>query len=326
MTKRPSYDAASIERLVDRTEYESWMLEAVYALVEQELFPIWPDAVIYPIDRSKSQFIVIGRANIILGDWRPGFLNAGAPLVFVSTFKLLDMLIEWILEENGIKPTFRFQQKKDNLANSPEFPPLVEVRSWLKERLVGLYCALEPLRGTIIHDKHFTAKDGAVSVSSSKGGTVGAAVNISADELRKLAVVVVSTLRFVGGSWKFDGARERILRYELDELQRLHGQPVLGQKSPFHTRVRIFSESANPFDVDARGIHIEMAARYVNRDCSFDLRVLVVSGGNVVDAYFFPWNCISNENAPWSKGLDANGFRCDIPEDIDLSHLVPAPT
>jgi len=77
----PLYDAAAFLRLAERTEYEAWLLEAVYALVEQELFPAWPDGLVYPVDRSKAQFFVHARANIVIGDWRPGFLNVGAPLV-----------------------------------------------------------------------------------------------------------------------------------------------------------------------------------------------------------------------------------------------------
>src|SRR5438132_3727262 len=81
-------------KLAERTEYEIWLLEAVYAIVEQELFPEWPDSTIYPADGSRPQVIRHGRGNVVIGDWRPAFLNTGAPLVFVSTFKVLDVLVE----------------------------------------------------------------------------------------------------------------------------------------------------------------------------------------------------------------------------------------
>lgn len=107
----PTFDAGAILGLAERTEYEGWFLEAVYSISEQELFPSWPDAVVYPINRAKAQFFAHARANIVMGDWRPGFLNAGAPLVFISTFKLVDMVVEWVLAENGVPPAFRFQEK-----------------------------------------------------------------------------------------------------------------------------------------------------------------------------------------------------------------------
>ena len=197
MVSQPTFDSTAFLRLAERTEYESWLLEAIYVIVEEELFPSWPDAVVYPIDKSKAQFFAHARGNAFIGDWRPGFLNAGAPLVFVSTFKLLDMLTEWVLEENGVPPTFRFQEKLRQLEASPVFPPLIESRSWLKERLVGFYRTLEPFRGTIVHDKHFTAQDGAIRVSSSKSGVVGPVVEISSGHLRALALTIVSVLRYI---------------------------------------------------------------------------------------------------------------------------------
>jgi hypothetical protein len=293
----------------------------VYALAEQELFPSWPDAVVYPVDKSKAQFIVQGRGNIVIGDWRPGFLNAGAPLVFVSTFKLLDMLIEWILEENGIPSTFSFQQKLQHLKSSPIFPQSIESRPWLKQRLTGLYCTLEPLRGTIIHDKHFTAIDGAIRVSSSRKGMVGAAVDINAGQLRKLAVTVMSVLKYVDGTWHLDELREKILRHELDELVTLHGLPLLGQKRPYHTRVRVYLTGSDPFDVDPMIIRNDLAARYVDQDCSFDLRILMVKSSEVVYAYLFPWTLVSAASSDWRQGLDAQHFRTAVPDDIKPEHL-----
>lgn len=298
-----------------------WLLEAVYAIVEDELFPSWPDAVVYPVDKSKVQFFAFGRCNINLGDWRPGFLNAGAPLVFVSAFKLLDMLIEWILEENGVPSTFRFQQKLQHLKSSPVFPQTIESRIWLKDRLVGLYSTLEPLRGTIIHDKHFAAKDGAIQVSSSRKGIVGSAVNISAAQLRNLAVTIVSVLRYVDGTWDLDGVREKILRHKLDELVSLHGLPPLGQKRPFHTHVRVYLKGFDPLDVDPMTIRSDLAAAYVDQDCSFELRVLLVKDGEVVEAYLFPWAVVAVEGSGWRQGIDPQHYRTAIPDDIKPEHL-----
>jgi len=321
VNSHPTFDAGALSKLAERTEYETWLLEAVYAIVEQELFPSWPDAVVYPVDKSKVQFFAYGRGNINIGDWRPGFLNAGAPLVFVSTFKLLDMLIEWMLEENGEPSTFRFQQKLQRLKGSPIFPQAIESRTWLKERLIGLYSTLEPLRGTIIHDKHFTATDGAIRVSSSKKGIIGSAVDISAAQLRKLAVTIVSVLRYIDGTWHLDELREKVLRHELDELVALHGRPLLGQKRPFHTHVRVYLKGTDPLDVDPMAIRSDLAARYVDNDCSFELRILMVKDGEVVEAYLLPWSVFAVEKSDWRRGIDAQYYRTAIPNDIKPEHL-----
>ncbi|MEF8767703.1 hypothetical protein [Candidatus Accumulibacter contiguus] len=316
-----SFDATALIKLAERVEYEAWLLEAVYVLVEQELFPSWPDAVVYPVDRSKAQFFAHARGNIVIGDWRPGFLNAGAPLVFVSTFKLLDMLVEWILEENGVPSTFRFQQKLKSVKGSPIFPPLIESRVWLKERLIGLYSTLEPLRGTIIHGKHFTATDGAIRVSASKNGVVGPVVEIDPAHLRKLALTIVSVLRYVDGTWEIDQVREKILRHDLDELAMLHALPPLGQKRPFHTCVRLYLTSSDPLRFDPMTIREDLAARYVDQDCSFDLRILMVRGSEVAEAYLLPWALFAVEGAEWKQRIDLQQYRTVIPSDIQPEHL-----
>ena len=321
MTSTTAFGTTSLAKLAERTEYETWLLEAVYVLAEQELFPSWPDAVVYPIANLKAQFIVHARANIVIGDWRPGFLNAGAPLIFVSTFKLLDMLFEWILEENGISPTFRFQQKLQHLNGPLIFPSAIESRCWLKERLVGLYSTLEPLRGTIIHDRHFTATDGAIRVSSSKQGIIGSEVEISAENLRKLAVTIVSVLGYVNGNWFFDEFREKILRHDLDELVTLHGLPLLGQKPPFHTCVRVYVGVNDLLHVDPITIRRDLATRYANQDCSFDLRILMVKDNQVVAAYLFPWTLFTLASADWTSAIDVQQYRTEIPHDINPEHF-----
>lgn len=321
MTSPSIFDNKAFLRLTERTEYESWFLEAVYSIAEQKLFPTWPDAVVYPVNKSKAQFFVHGSVHIVIGDWRNGFLKVGAPLVFVSTFKLLDMLVEWILEENGISSTFRFQKKLRNLEGSVVFPPSIESRSWLKERLVGLYRTLKPLRGTIIHDKHFTTSDGAIRVSSSKHGVIGAAVEISAANLRKLALTVISVLKYVVDAWQLDDVREKTLRHDFDELVALHGLPLLGQKRPFHTTVRVYSTDDEPLQIDVMVIRSDLSARYVDKDYSFDLRVLMVRAGVVEDAYLFPWSLFATGRSDWSHGIHAEKFRTALPDDIKPEHL-----
>jgi hypothetical protein len=139
------FDASSFQRLAERTEYEDWLLEAVYAIVEQKLFLGFPDGVVYPVDSSEAELFFHARSSTIHLGWQGGFLNAGAPFVFVSLFKVLDMLIEWILEENGYLPNFRFQYKTEQIKGlSTIFPSVIETRSWLKDRLIGLYEFLAP--------------------------------------------------------------------------------------------------------------------------------------------------------------------------------------
>lgn len=318
----PTYDPKAVRLLSERTEYETWLLEAVYTLVEQDLFPSYPDEVIYPVDSIRPVFHAYMRANITIGDWRPGFLNAGAPLVFISTFKLLDMFIEWILEVNGFPSTFRFQEKIKQLTNFPlpPFPELIETRPWLKDRLISLYSILEPLRGTIVHDKHFTTTAGAICVSRSKGKVVGPQIEISCAELRKLALTIMSVLRYVDGTWFLDPYREKVLRHNMDELTNFHGLPLLGQMQPVYPTVRVFSTETNPLCVNLIAIRSDLAEHYLHNDCMFNLRVLSVKKGAVVSTFLFPWSFLESDAPEWGGDIDLNAYRIPNPDDIDPAH------
>lgn len=235
------------------------------------------------------------------------------------------MLMEWVLERNGIPATFRFQEKLRQLGRPQVFPPLLEARPWLKERVIGLYRTLEPLRGTIIHDKYFTAFDGAIRVSSSRRNVLGPTIQIEAAHLRRFAFTVVSIVRYIEGTWTFDDLREKTLRHELDELASLHGAPVLGQQRPFHTRVRVYLAGSDPLQIDPAAIRQDLAARYLNQDCLFDVRVLLVADGVVTDAYLFPWSVFAAPSPNWADHVDPSRFRTAIPDDINLQHLSAPP-
>ena len=66
----PTYGPTAIHALGERTKYETWLLEEIYELLEQEMFPGFPDEVIYPLGSSVPEFMTFMRANIVLGDWR----------------------------------------------------------------------------------------------------------------------------------------------------------------------------------------------------------------------------------------------------------------
>lgn len=288
------FGSNSLQRIAERTNYEAWFLEAVYKIAEDELFPTFPDAVIYPANAIAPEFIAYGRAHIVLGDWRGGFLNAGAPLVFVTAFKLLDMIMEWVLEENSIVPSFRFEQKLNQFTASIRFPAALESKPQLRERLIGLYRTLEPLRGTIIHSMHFASSDGIIRVSSSKGNVVGPQIEISPRELRKLALTVVSILRYVDGAWLLNEYREKQLKHDFDNLLHLHGCSPLGQSRPFNPTVRVYCAQADLNAIDLRKIQADLTARYVNEECMFDLRIVVVQEAAVTDAFLLPWEVVQD--------------------------------
>jgi hypothetical protein len=274
---------------------------------------------IYPPDGGSPKSIVYGSAHLILGDWRPKFLEVGTPLVLVTTFKLLDMLIEWVLVQNGTTATFRFAENFAALGGPVLFPPLIESRPWLRERLIALYKELDPPGGTIIHDRHFQAAGGALQVSSSRRGTVGPVVTFSANDLRSFAVVLVSVLRYVEGTWTMDLFQEKRIRRALDELAHLHRQPLLGQLPPGFLTVRVYVPDEDPLEIDLDRIRGDIASRRSGQDILFEVRVVAISkDGQSASAYMIGWDELRNAGPRLQKTTaDLASSTAPVPDDID---------
>ncbi len=305
-----SFSAESLQELRNLVGYEDWLLESVYKLAEGELFPEWPDEVIYELGAAASVVTGHGGAHILLGDWRPGFLEAGAPLVFTASFKLLDMLFEWVLERNGWQANFRFSRKLQQLdVPGLHYPAILSSRPWLIERLKGLYRETEPLRGTIIHSRHFESTNGTLRVARSKRGVVGEIVELDASDLRSLAQLSFSVLRFLQGDWVLSDHRDKVLRWQLDRLVKLHKLIPLGQQEPRHTRVRWYTDNPRIQAVDLDRIRRDLEAQNPGQDITFDLRVVVLQGQIAVEAYL-----ILHERLPQLATIEDNSlFRCDLP-------------
>jgi hypothetical protein len=320
------YSASDLAELAGQTEYEAWFLEAVYEITDDAIAAKEVYEAVYPPGASAPSWHVRLSIKARIGDWRSGFLSAGAPLVFVTAFKLLDMLMEWVLGHNGKSSSFRFEQKIAHAKGGVAFPSLIEGRPWLRERLIALYERLEPLRGTVIHARHFTTNNGALEVASSKRGVIGPLVSISAAEIRMFGAVLVSVLHFLHGSWPLDAFREKRLRRAFDSLAALHGLPSLGQLSPGYANVRVYVLEADSLEIDLAKLHADVKARSPSEDMMFDLRIVVVANdGKSAQAFLVPWEELQ---APVLRTSlkDLSRYTSTVPTDVDPRTLAAALT
>ncbi len=312
-----------LQKLSNRTEYEAYFLKSVYELVEQPLLSSRPDVAIYPFNKSKPRFIKNAAGKSTPYNWRLDFLNAGSPLVFVTTYKLIDMLVEWILKGNKQEYSFRFAEKIKKLKKISALPPLLKQHSWLLERLVGLYETLEPFRGTIIHNESFSATNGNLTVSNSKKNQVEPPIEISADILRRFAHAVITVLKCIEGSWKFDKLQERYLSYILNEISFLHGHQQLDPKEPTHICVRKYCSCSEMDCIDLPSINSDIASKYKIYDWSFDLHLVIVSESTPSKAFFFPWDALSPDENEMSIPSPRHEYEKEIPNDINPEDLQP---
>jgi hypothetical protein len=315
--------------LGERTEYEAWLLEAVYEIAKHKIAASAPDEFIYPPGGASPRTGKYFSSDIAVGDWRGGFLKVGAPLVFVTAFKILDMMIEWVLVENGVAPkrkSYTFAEKAEALKGPLQFPPLVEARPWLRERLCALYDQLKPLRGTIIHDRRFTSANGTLEVSSTKGAAIGLTILITEADLRNLALVLVSLLRCLQGTWALDTFEEKRLRQALDELAHLHGVTVLGQLPPYRLTVRVYVLDEEPIGFDLTRIRTDVGAKFPKEDVVFDVLIVAVArDGAGAKAYLIPWDQLGQVGSTSQQTRAAlAGLECAVPDNLDIADAARA--
>jgi hypothetical protein len=315
------YTPLTLAELRASTEYEAWLLEAVYEIVDERLAFKGVDALVYAPNGAPPVLTLSGVGRCFFSDWRPGFLAAGAPLVFVTAFKILDMLIEWVLIQNGKHSTHRFEQKIKALKEPVLFPKLIETRPWLRERLIALYEHLEPLRGTIIHARHFSAAEGTLKISCSKYGTIGPVVEITSKDLRNLALALVSLVRYLEGLWTMDLFQEKSLRRAFDELAHLHKLPLMGQLPPAFLSVRLFVPDKDAIELDIYRIKRDVDEKLRGQDVIFQVRIIAVPRDGVgAMAYVIPWDQLQDSEPNLCKTRsELAAYAVPLPADVDLA-------
>jgi hypothetical protein len=317
-----TYNSKAIKKLLERTEYEAWFLEEVYRISEEQLNPELLDTLVYPPDGNNPKHHIFGSTHIIIGDWRPQFLDAGAPLILISTFKLLDMILEWILEENGQAATFRFKEKINALKGALVFPKMIDSNLWLRERLIALYEQLEPLRGTIIHDRHFQVTPGVLHVSASKKGKVGSIVVFSPTDLRNLSLTLVSVLRYLQGSWTLTEFQLKRIRHSLDGLARFHLLPSLGQLLPGYLIARLYAFESNQIIIDIDKMRLDVARFRPQQDAMFDIRlILILTEDSSARAVRIPWVILKNAISPFVVSIKELSSD-EMPSDVDIPKVM----
>lgn len=306
-----------------RTEYEVWLLEQVYKIVDDSSKDTGGDELVYPLGEKPLVKAGYMSFNISLFSWQDGFLQAGAPLIFVTAFKLLDMLMEWVLVLNGKIPNFRFCVKIRQLDQNVKFPNLIATKEWLRDRLLALYEQLEPLRGTIIHAQHFDSQKGELRVSSSKGGVIGPEVTINQSSLRNLALSLVIVVRHLEGR-KMSALTEKSLRRMLDEIGDLHQFKTMGQLPPSQVTVRMYVLSSDQSEIDISRIDEDIAQTYPDMDMIYKLRIVVFDPDAFkANAYLLPWESFHSLGKSLSLSNILNSkYEVALPNDVNLQSLM----
>jgi hypothetical protein len=214
-----------------------------------------------------------------LGDTGAGMVRKMSPLVFTASYKLLDMVLEWTICQNGLNCPYQFERKIrviDRTA-SLQYPDFLGTDLALRAIVVALYKRLTPYRNAITHHAWGQVAQGSLDFDFHRGGhhyqaTVPfEAVLALADCTELIGSMLVDQS---SGQHKLD-----TLRWLFDQLAALHGQPLFNIGKPRYFQVirRTALPAAIPLSMDLDEIRTLVSQQAANAPATYDLTVFAAA-------------------------------------------------
>ena len=234
---------------------------------------------------SEENFSAFHNAEII---------NSMMPFTFIASFKVLDMIFEWVLEENrksgkiqkvpwDFKSKVKLLKKKSNL----QPPPLFDSQPCLYTYAKALFCQLLPYRNEVVHKNSFSVSQDALTLSSSKEGT---SLTLRSEQVACLVRFVRLLVRALGGDIVVGRNEETLLRfrYYLDVLGPVHGLKLFNQQLPLFVHVKLTAPRQGVgFPANLKQVRDKLALTYPNQKVVFDLKVRAVDGEKLIAKWYF---------------------------------------
>ena len=221
-------------------------------------------------------------------------INAVMPLTFVASFKVLDMIFEWMLEENHTSGKiqtvpWRFKEKVNLLKQDAhlQLPPLFENQPHLYAYAKALFCRLLPYRNEVVHNNAFSVSksEDTLTLSSSRQGT---SLTLNSKQVACLVRFVRLLVRALSGELVIDDYRTRMIHHYLDALAPAHGLETFDQQVPLfvHVGLTVPRQGAG-FPADLKQMRDTLASKFPTREVIFDLNVRAMNGGKLMATWHF---------------------------------------
>ena len=279
-------------RLLDKLEYEAWFLDFLEKRYEMGRSQL--DAPVIRITNGEQQISheLTFEESVFGPD--STLLNAMMPLTFVASFKTLDMIFEWILEENHncgniSKVPWRFADKVKILtqrASNLQLPDPFKNQPHLYDYAKALFCQLMPYRNAVIHKNSFSVSGDTLTLSDSKAGT---SLTLSSKQVNHLVCFALALVRALTKQIVVDRKTDKLLQYYLDGLAPIHGLPTFNQRQVplfVHAELTVPKRGAS-FPADLKRVRDEVKRKFSTPEVFFDLKVLAVEGETLIAKWYF---------------------------------------
>ncbi len=210
-----------------------------------------------------NQALCKGRSSfeIKMNDWRPMFQTIGAPLAYIASFKVIDLIVEMII---GASPDKIIQfDKKIELLQSATLPDVMRKNEFLAKYLISIFSNGYKIRNVLVHRSTFSAGSEGINgdIIDKKDGKTS--FFISWKNIKALASFAIYLSDAIAAD-EISRLDCKCTKLALDSMPEIHKLPLFGQAPPAHSRVRIFRLKSDRIDLNFANI-----VDFVNRPIPF---------------------------------------------------------
>lgn len=303
--------SSRMKELHELTEYERWSLTRLAELsgnIDLEKYTV-DTLVEKPINREVAvdgkRTAYLRATGSIGGSGVDQVISDITPLIFASSYKCLDLFVEWFLKINGRNSSgtsddWRFSEKISemgtlNFDDTPNLPEIFQTDERILEAISNLYIELEEYRHSIIHDMGFKLNDSKLIVEDGSGGSYV----FGGEELFSFAGVISVSIEAIISD-THDYVTKRQLTTMLDNLTDIHNVPrfdLTGHEAPIIYSPMEPAEK-NPYRWVPLTEEISQITPVAEGDEDFWLNLVGLHNGDVVSEWMIPGDEVTESLEP----------------------------
>lgn len=286
------YDSNSINLLINKLDYERWFLNFISNFDDFK----YSKGTFYFRNNNKNSKRTLSVHDSAFENVFKVIMEKICPLTFVACFKALDMIFEWILEENkrnivitNVKNSSydRINQIKSNASNLT-LPPIMQNYNYLFQYALDLYDNLRLYRNEVVHDNKFSIVNSKLQITQNRTGQ--SQIEINEKEMSAFVRIVSDIIELlINDISSLNTEEEHVIQYSLDTISNLHHGGLFNQKEPvlFNVVVNVI-ENAGEFVLNLDFIREELKKVFSNTTILINLYVVGITNENITNVWHFP--------------------------------------
>lgn len=274
-------------------EYELWLIDNIG--ISQIPYEGGNEVSTIQIKNEETPATIVSEFKDSMGNSFEDYaLTTLSPLTFVTVFKIIDMVMVWVLNINKEAGTIdsvpkNFEPKADMMLKTDDiiFPKLnSEIDYW--KYFKALYNQLRPYRNSIVHGNHFTATSIPLKIIHD---ILGTELTLPPSELGFLVKIVITIINWVIDDSDITEYTEQIVQHHLDQLHRIHIQKQFKVDLPKFINVELtITDKLEPYEINLDYVKRQITKVFGSPREFINLTISIIEGNTLIKEWYFPSN------------------------------------